>query len=104
MPPPHLLLFRVATTWSLPGLGLLALPDGGSPHLMGYQLHTALAVAAVRPDGSQHRAIATVEEIERTASTERGLLLDFAPELVEQLPVGTEIWLVEGEAGAVTLE
>ncbi|OGX84578.1 hypothetical protein BEN47_16045 [Hymenobacter lapidarius] len=95
---------RVAATWPLPGLGLLALPEGATPHLVGYPLHTALAVAVVLPDGHSCRGRATVEEIARTTSTERGLLLDFAPELVEQLATGTEIWLLEQAAGPSGLE
>ena len=103
MPGSAVLLLRVAATWTLPGLGLLALPEEASPHLMGYPLHTALAVEAVLPDGNRHHAIATVEEIARTATTERGLLLDFGPALVDQLPPGTKIWLIEDGAANIGL-
>ena len=93
MPP---LLLRVAATWSLPGLGLLALPQEPAAPLAAYALHAALLVEAVLPDGTRHAAHATVEEITRpeesTAST-RGLLLDFAGLLT--LPPGTTIWLAQ---------
>jgi hypothetical protein len=88
------LLLRVATTWSLPGLGLLALPDGPTPLLLAYSLHTALTVQAVLPDGTCHLAGATVEEITRPGDSDipaRGLLLDFGSS-VAVLP-GTEIHL-----------
>ena len=91
-----LLLLRVATTWPLPGLGLLALPDGLTPRLATYPLHTALSVVAALPDGRRRAAIATVEEITRPDTPglpARGLLLDF--EAVITLLPGTEIWLAE---------
>ena len=90
------LLLCVAATWSLPGLGLLALPQESAAPLAAYALHTALLVEAVLPDGTRHAAHSTVEEITRpeegTAST-RGLLLDFAGPLA--LPLGTTIWLAQ---------
>ena len=93
MPSPFPLL-RVAATWSLPGLGLLALPEAPTPDLAAYALHTALTVAAVLPDGTRHAAHATVEEItrpEQSTIPTRGLLLEFAAPVV--LPPGTTIWL-----------
>jgi hypothetical protein len=87
------LLLRIAATWSLPGLGLLAIAAGPTPYLAGYPLHTALAVEAVLPAGQRHQATATVEEVSRDAGPERGLLLDFG--IVVELPAGTEIWLAE---------
>ncbi|MFC6222361.1 hypothetical protein ACFP2F_03835 [Hymenobacter artigasi] len=86
------LLLRVAATWPLPGLGLLALPSGPTPHLAAYELHAAVAAEAVLPDGARHAATATVEEITRGAIPERGLLLEFGAAV--DLPAGTEIWLV----------
>ena len=86
------LLLRVAATWPLPGLGLLALSAGPTPHLMAYGLHAAMAVEAVLPDGTRNAATATVEEITRGAVPERGLLLDFGTGL--GLPLDSEIWLV----------
>lgn len=86
------LLLHVATTWPLPGLGLLALPAGPTPHLTAYALHATVAVEAVLPDGTRHTATATVEEISREAASERGLLLDFGMPVA--LPVGSEIRLV----------
>ena len=88
------LLLRVATTWFLPGLGLLALPVGRTPYLATCSLHTALAVEALLPDGTHHTGTATVEEVTRpdaTNATERGLLLDFGT--ATALPPNTEIWL-----------
>jgi hypothetical protein len=97
MPTP-LLLLRVATTWSLPGLGLLALPDGPTPHLATYPLHTALAVQAKSSHGPARHVVATVEEVTRpdapTAPT-YGLLLDFGDSIA--LPPGTEIWLADDD-------
>ena len=93
MPP---LLLRVAATWSLPGLGLLALPQGPAARLAAYALHTTLLVEAVLPDGTRHAAHATVEEItrpEESTASMRGLLLDFTSQIV--LPLGTTIWLVQ---------
>ena len=90
-----LLLLCVAATWALPGLGLLALPDGPTPHLTSYDLHTALAVEARLPNGTCHVGTATVEEVSRADDTDgpaRGLLLDFGA--VQQFPMGTTIWLV----------
>ena len=86
------LLLRVAATWPLPGLGLLALPAGPTPHLTAYELHAAVAVEAVLPDGTCHPATATVEEITRGAVPERGLLLDFGTNIA--VPDHSEIWLV----------
>ena len=89
------LLLRVAATWPLPGLGLLALPDGPTPHLTAYPLHTTIEVAAILPDGSRHAATATVEEITRPEAPGKpaqGLLLDFGASL--PLPRGSEIWLL----------
>ena len=93
MPP---LLLRVAATWSLPGLGLLALPQEPAAPLAAYALHAALLVEAVLPDGTRHAARATVEEItrpEESTASMRGLLLDFAGLL--SLPLGTTIWLAQ---------
>ena len=92
---PDSLLLRVATTWQVPGLGLLALPAGPTPHLAAYALHTALVVEAALPGGARHSAAATVEEVSRPDAPSvliRGLLLDFGTALV--LPPGTEIRLV----------
>ncbi|MGY3090649.1 hypothetical protein ACVWYF_003710 [Hymenobacter sp. UYAg731] len=85
------LLLRVAAIWPLPGLGLLALPDGPTPHLTAYELHAAVAVEAVLPNGTRHPGTATVEEITRGAVPERGLLLDFGTSIV--VPNHSEIWL-----------
>ncbi|MBF9239087.1 hypothetical protein I2I05_16915 [Hymenobacter sp. BT683] len=93
MPDTNLLLLRVAATWPLPGLGLLALPTAPTPHLAAYALHTALAVEVVWPSGARCPGAATVEEITRTYSVERGLLLDLGT-VAATLPPGTEIWLV----------
>ena len=91
MPAPPLLLLRVAATWHLPGLGLLVLPDGATPHLAGYPLHTALAVELVPAVGPRHATTATVEEITRANQVERGLLLSLDTQV--EILVGTGIWL-----------
>ncbi|MDB5233037.1 MAG: hypothetical protein JWR44_30 [Hymenobacter sp.] len=91
-----LLLMRVAAAWSLPGLGLLVLPEGPTPHLLPYALHAALAVEAVLPDSSRHAATATVEEVTRPEEptvVAQSLLLDFNGPT--DIPAGTEIWLAE---------
>ena len=88
-----LLLLRVSVAWSLPGLGLLVLADGPTPHLKAYALHTALAVELVWPAGHRHAATATIEEVTRSESPERALLLDPGQEAPAVLP-GTEIWLI----------
>ena len=93
MPTP-LLLLRVANTLPVPGLGLLALPDGPTPQLERYALHTTLAVEATGPGGFRQTAVATVEEITTSANTpKRGLLLNFEPPMA--LLSGAEIWLSE---------
>ena len=95
------LLLRVAAAWPLPGLGLLVLPDAAAPSLAAYALHTALAVEAAVPDGTRHPAAATVEEVTRPEAPDaplRGLLLDFGTAVA--LPLGTEVWLVEGLVGS----
>jgi hypothetical protein len=92
------LLLRVATTWSLPGLGLLAIPAGSTPQLQPYALHTALVVVAIGPNDERRIGTATVEEITQLnqySESVRGLLLDFNGP-VELLP-GAEIWLHNSE-------
>lgn len=91
---PASLLLRVATTWPLPNLGLLALP-AAPPHLTAYPLHTALAVATTDPSGFCQAAIDTVEEVtypDAPNSPVRGLLLSFETATATLLP-GTEIRL-----------
>ena len=41
--------------------------------------------------------VGTVEEITRSDTVERGLLLDFGPVVVPALPPGTAIWLAKIE-------
>ena len=94
-----LLLLRVAAAWPLPGLGLLALPEGPTPHLAAYELHTALAVEVALPDGTRQAATATVEEVTRPETPDavaRGLLLEFEKPMV--VVPGTEIWLPATDA------
>ncbi|MBO2010603.1 hypothetical protein [Hymenobacter negativus] len=92
------LLLRVAATWPLPGLGLLVLPAGPTPHLLPYALHTTLAVIVSGPNGEQYPGSATVEEITQPNATHaplRGLLLDLSIRVVV-LP-GAKIWLHDSE-------
>ncbi|GAB3582526.1 hypothetical protein [Hymenobacter daeguensis] len=89
-----ILLLRAAASWPLPGLGLLALPDGPTPHLLPYALHTALAVVSIGPGGERHSGTATVEEVARpdeAGAPVRALLLDLNGPVM--LLPGTEIWL-----------
>ena len=88
---PPLLLLRVAATLPLPGLGLLALPDGPTPYLAACELHAVLLLEAQLPDGTRQLGAATVEEIARPETTVRGLLLDL--NTTAALPPGTIIWL-----------
>lgn len=88
------LLLRVAATWPLPGLGLLALPADPTPHLQPYALHTTLAVLATGPNGERHAGTATVEEITQPHEPDapvRGLLIEFGTPVT--LLSGAEIWL-----------
>lgn len=93
MPTPSpILLLRVAAAWPLPGLGLLALPDGPTPYLASQPLHTALEVAIELPDGPRLPGVATVEEVSHAgAAPARGLLLDLG--LLRELPAGALVWL-----------
>lgn len=89
---PPTLLLRVAAAWPLPGLGLLALPDGPTPYLAALSLHTALPVEVHLPDGTRLRGLATVEEVSRPAAAPAsGLLLDLG--ITRELPEGTTVWL-----------
>jgi hypothetical protein len=85
------LLLRVATAWAVPGLGLLALPDGADDALRAYALHTALPIEARLPGGPV-TGTATVEEVEREGVASYGLLLDLGA--LATMPPGTEIWQV----------
>ncbi len=87
-------LLKVGAAWPVPGLGLLLLPAGPTPHLRRYPLHHALRVAMVLPDGRRWSATATVEEVRRTETPECALLLEAGADLPE-LPPGTAIWQLE---------
>ena len=96
---PAVLLLRVGAAWALPGLGLLALPDGPASALCPYGLHTALTIEAVLPDGTCYSGVATVEEVTRPdilTEPTRGLLLDFGT-AAPDLQAGTEIWLAAAQ-------
>ena len=87
-------LLRAAATWSLPGLGVLVLPAGPTPHLAGYPLHTALQVEVAPPGAARYTATATVEETTHGSGfggPTRALLLNITG--AERLPPGTNIWL-----------
>ena len=88
------LLLRVAAAWSLPGLGLLALPAGPDEALRAHVLHTVLLIEARLPGGPTAAGTATVEEIEREGVASYGLLLDLGP--LATVPPGTEIWQLPG--------
>lgn len=95
MSPSPTLLLRVAAAWPLPGLGLLALPEGPTPYLASQPLHTALAVVLHLPNGSSYSGQSTVEELSRPEepSPVQGLLLDLDGSY--EVPPGTTIWLAQ---------
>ncbi|TPG62943.1 hypothetical protein [Hymenobacter nivis] len=87
-------LLRVAAAWTVPGLGLLALPAGPDAALRAHALHTSLPIEARLPGGPRAAGTATVEEIEREGATSYGLLIDLGA--LATVPPGTEIWHVPG--------
>jgi len=93
------MLLRISAVWPLPGLGLLALPEGPTPYLANLALHTALAISVAIPQDTIYAGIATVEEITRGDETVRGLLLQL-PDGLPPLPAGTEIWQAEAPPDA----
>lgn len=98
------LLLRVAATWPLPGLGLLALPDAPTPYLMAQNLHNILTVKILYIDNTSRNAFATVEEVSRpddSTPPTRCLLLDL--ETTRELPAGTSIWLAAPDAAPASL-
>lgn len=91
-------LFQVDKNFSLPGLGVLLLPELEVPELVELALHTALRVTLRYPSTPAETAIATVEEIARTETPAiRGLLL--AQEGATPVPGGTEVWWTGAEVG-----
>lgn len=90
------LLFRVAKSFSLPGLGILILPETASPALSAAALHTHLRLQLRYPGGHQLRIVASVEEIARLDTPETRALLLTAPD-AQPAPAGTEVWWDGGE-------
>jgi hypothetical protein len=85
------LLFRVAKSFPLPGLGILLLPDMPPQALAAPALHTALPLTLRYPGGHTETTVATIEEIARAGCpTTRALLLT-QPEAAPA-PAGTEVW------------
>ncbi|MCR5887186.1 hypothetical protein LRS06_05210 [Hymenobacter sp. J193] len=90
-------------SFSLPGLGVLLLPENPSSVLSELALYSALAVQLRYPDGHAEAATATVEEVSREttattkSSTVRALLLTHAE--ATPVPAGTEVWWAGQEAG-----
>ncbi|RZJ93346.1 MAG: hypothetical protein EOO60_04790 [Hymenobacter sp.] len=83
--------FLIATSFRLPGLGLLVVPAPPSPTwLADYALHTALSIALFIEGQQPVYSIGTVEELTHANQPiQRALLLDFAPDNL--LPVGTRL-------------
>ena len=90
--------FRVVKSLSLPGLGILLLPDSASEALADVALHTSLVLALRYPGGPAATAVASVEEISwlGVAAT-RALLLTEQP--AAPVPAGTEVWWDGAQAG-----
>ncbi|UPL49718.1 hypothetical protein [Hymenobacter sublimis] len=92
------LLFRVDKNFSLPGLGVLLLPEKQVPELQKLALHTSLRLLLHYSAGHREPAVATVEEIDRAEeSAVRALLL--TQEGAAPVPVGTEVWWGGEEVG-----
>lgn len=85
------LLFRLAKSFSLPGLGILLLPETASPDLAVLALHTHLRLSLRYPGGQQLHIVASVEEIARPDTPETRALLLTAPD-AQPVPAGTEVW------------
>lgn len=87
--------FVIATSFRLPGLGMLVLPASPTPTwLADYALHTALAITLLAEDQPPIALIGTVEELSRADQpTQRALLLDFAPSDI--LLAGTRLKVIK---------
>jgi hypothetical protein len=85
------LLFRVAKSFSLPGLGILLLPETAPPALSAPALHTHLRLHLRYPDGHQTTTVASVEEIARPDTPKARTLLLTEPD-AHPVPTGTEVW------------
>ena len=85
------LLFRVAKSFSLPGLGILLLPETASLALSEPARHTHLRLTLRYPGGHELRTVASVEEITRPDAPETRALLLTAPD-AQPVPAGTEVW------------
>lgn len=83
--------FLVASSFRVPGLGLLVLPAAPAPAWLGaHSLHTALLLHLHRPGQPPLVLPATIEELARAGEPPaRALLLDADPGGI--LPAGT--WL-----------
>ncbi|SES90543.1 hypothetical protein [Hymenobacter actinosclerus] len=87
------LLFRVAESRPLTGLGVLLFPAEPPETLGLLELHTSLQLMLVQPDKQEISATASVEEVTRTGQPAvRALLL--TQEGAAAVPVGTEVWTV----------
>jgi hypothetical protein len=74
-------VFVVETSFRVPGLGVLALPNAPSPAwLAAYPLHTALAISMLTDSLPPTALTGTVEELAHDGQPPRRvLLLDFDP-------------------------
>ncbi|WBO84835.1 hypothetical protein [Hymenobacter yonginensis] len=81
----------MAKSFSLPGLGILLLPETAPPALSGLALHTHLRLHLRHPDGRQTATIASLEEIAGPDTPETRTLLLTEPDAQPVLS-GTEVW------------
>ncbi|AII51258.1 hypothetical protein [Hymenobacter sp. APR13] len=86
----------MAKSFSLPGLGILLLPETAPSALAGLALYTHLRLQLRHPDGRQTATIASVEEIAGSDTLETRTLLLTEPD-AQPVPAGTEVWWT-GEA------
>jgi len=91
------LLFRVAKSFFLTGLGVLVLPENPGLELQPFALHTTWRLTLLQPDGERHTAIASLEELTRPNEPATRVLL-LTQEKAEPVPVGTEVWWTGQEA------
>ncbi|WBA41843.1 hypothetical protein [Hymenobacter canadensis] len=89
----------MAKSFSLPGLGILLLPETAPPDLAALALHTHLRLHLRYSDGRQVATIASVEEIAGPDTPETRTLLLTEPD-AQPVPAGTEVWWASEEEPA----
>jgi hypothetical protein len=91
------MLFRVAKSFFLTGLGVLILPENPVPELQPFALHTSWRLTLAQPDGARRAALASLEELTRPHEPATRVLL-LTQENAEPVPAGTEVWWTGREA------